>query len=327
MVSYSKPNFKSDSAFGRAHWKPLARGGSVAGSGKGGKGKGGKGKGGERRFNTLTSDQRLYPLLPLWHFTLSTTEDSPLAQLISHSFSDNTQLFIQCPLSKIHSDKDGFRVRVSVSASTSLPALELKNSKLRPQWEAQRLQFYNQLGLPCSPTALYSDIWRIITPSSRSQPIEALELFKLWEENGHRLMRQAVRYDKDAIIPMHDHDDIAHLEEALLEGYEGFHHNPLFCATGDAVSPGAAPSFNLFVLFETVEMARDATQLALRLGRPKGWLANMTKLDAVPQTETFANTKAALSRMTLAELNARLEDKKSNLLGIYAALMLLSKLN
>jgi hypothetical protein len=127
-------------------------------------------------------------------------------------------------------------------------------------------------------------------------------------------MRQVVHYDKDAIIPIHDHNDIAHLEEAFLEGYEGFHHNPLFCATGDAVSPGAAPSFNLFVLFETVEMARNATQLAVQLGRTKGWLANMTKKDAVPHIETYANNKSTLARMTLAEVNARLEDKKSNLL-------------
>ena len=131
VVSYAKPNFKSDTAFGRAHWQSKSHGGSVKGSGKGGKGKGGKGKGGERRFSKSTSDHHLYPPLPLWHFTLSTTDDSPLAQLIAHSFSDNTNLLIQCPLSKIHSDKDGFRANISINVSTSMPALELKHSKLR----------------------------------------------------------------------------------------------------------------------------------------------------------------------------------------------------
>jgi len=127
-------------------------------------------------------------------------------------------------------------------------------------------------------------------------------------------MRQVVNYDKDDIIPLHTHTDVAHLDEAFREGYEGFHHNPLYGATGDAVSPGAAPSFSLFVLFETVDMAKDATILAMQHGRTKGWLANMTTLDAVPHIHTYANTKAVLSRMTLAEVNAMLADKKSSLL-------------
>ena len=145
--------------------------------------------------------------------------------------------------------------------SANSPSLVQKTAKIRAQWEAQRLQFYNQLGLPHSTKALYADLWRVVAQvsspntltvintiihfvqASRTSSIAIDQLCDLWESEGLRLKRQILEYDVDEVVL--DPDNCSdHMMAALREGYESFYQNPLYCATGRKHVHGECPCLN-----------------------------------------------------------------------------------
>ena len=174
--------------------------------------------------------------------------------------------------------------------------------------EAQRLSFMDQLGLPFDGTGIYANAWRFIT-RRMNESVKIDQLYELWEKEGLRLRRQPPAIE-DNEIPRVSHAKSAQHRQALINGYKRTHRNPIGCAAGDAVQPGSPQCYQLYVLFETEDMAREATILAHNHGRDAGWLLRMSSLKTIPNISTFANKKSVSARSTLHEIVQNLLSNK-----------------
>ena len=166
----------------------------------------------------------------------------------------------------------------------------------------------DQLGLPFDGTSIYANAWRFIT-QRRDESVKIDQLYELWEKEGLRLRRQPLVID-DNEVPSLSHAKSAQHRRVLINGYKRTHRNPIGCAAGDAVQPGSPQCYHLYVLFETEDMAKEATALAHMHGREEGWLLRMSSLKTIPNISTFANKKSVSARSTLHEIVQNLLSNK-----------------